>query len=99
MGQIKYTRTWDELSPREQAEFTEAIGIHRACDTDLGFPFAFRDDYYPEIGKCLYVGYFDPEKNQTYYYHYKYREEAKGWPDSWPKAEGGRLFNWHWWQE
>lgn len=92
MEPIKYVRAWDELSSREQAEFIEAIVMHRACDVDLGFPFAFRDDYCPEIGKCLYVGYFDPEKNQTYYYHYKYWKDA--WPDSWPKAEGS---DWHWW--
>ena len=98
MEPIKYVRAWDELSPREQAEFTEAIGMHRACDADLGFPFAFRDEWRSEMGKCLCVWYFDPEKNQTYCYRYNYRENAKGWPDSWPKAEGSRLFNWHWWQ-
>ena len=96
MEQLKYARTWDELSPREQIEFTEAIATHRACDADLGFPFALWDEY-SEMGKCLCVEYYDPEKNQTYCYHYKYRENAKGWSDNWPKADGWH--DWHWWQQ
>lgn len=92
MEQIKYTRTWDEISPREQAEFTEAIIMHRAYDADLGFPFALRDDYYPEIGKCLCVAYFDPEEQRTYCYHYKY------WKGAWPGPKADGWHNWHWWQ-
>lgn len=76
--------------PREQAEFTKAIETHRACDADLGFPFALWDEY-SELGKCLCVEYFDPEEQRTYYYHYKY------WKGTWPgpKAEGWH--DWHWW--
>lgn len=96
MEPIKYVRAWDELSSREQAEFIEAIGMHRACDADLGFPFAFRDEWRSEMGKCLCVWYFDPDEQRTCCYRYNHREEVKGWPDSWPEADGWH--DWHWWQ-
>jgi hypothetical protein len=91
MEQPKYARTWDELSAREQAEFTKAIETHRACDADLGYPFALWDEI-SELGKCLCVAYFDPEKNQTCCYHYKY------WKGAWPGPKADGWDDWYWWQ-
>jgi hypothetical protein len=57
----------------------------------LGYPFALWDEI-SELGKCLCVAYFDPEKNQTCCYHYKY------WKGAWPGPKADGWDDWYWWQ-